>query len=181
MNDFKTFFENYKQKSIAVFPGGSKPPHKGHFKALEYLLQTCDEGVVFIGTQIRDGITAEMAKQIWDIYAKYLPVPVDVQISPVTPVKSVYEFTDANLDKRIVVGAGDKDDDINRYSYFMKNVQKYPFVEVVKIPIQEGGISGSATRQRIQSGDPQVVDYFVPDVVSPEDRNKIKQILGLNN
>lgn len=183
MENFKTFFENYKQESIATYDGGFKPPHKGHFRALEYLLQTCDRGIVFIGTRDRDntGITAEMSKQIWEVYKKYISVPVEINISNVSPVRSVYEFAYENTDKRIVVGTGDKDDDINRYSHFLKNADKYQFVEVKIIPIQEGGISGSKTRERIMSGDPDVVDYFVPDQVTDIDREKIKRILGLNS
>ena len=43
--------------------------------------------------------------------------------------------------------------------------------------MQEGGISGSETREVIQKNIDESLDYFVPDEISIEDRNQIKAIL----
>ena len=137
------------RETIALYPGGYKPPTKGHYHSFDYILQDADRGVIFIGKKERDGITAEQSKQIWEIYAKYLNKPVEVIISDVTPVKSVYDYADNNKDVNIIVGAGDKDDDVKRYAYFEKNIEKYPLVRVVKIPLQSEGISGTMTRELI--------------------------------
>ena len=80
--------------------------------------------------------------------------------------------------KTLLVGAGAKDEDVKRYAYFEKNVDKYPFVNVVKIPMQEGGISGSETRKMIQQDVDESLDYFVPEEISIEDRDQIKSILA---
>jgi hypothetical protein len=137
-----------------------------------------DKGVIFIGKKERDGITAEQSKQIWEIYAKYLNKPIEVIISDVTPVKSVYDYADNNKDVNIIVGAGDKDDDVKRYEYFEKNIEKYPLVRVVKIPMQAEGISGTMTRELINSDINKAIEYFTPDVLSTEDKANIKQILN---
>ena len=123
------------------------------------------------------GITAEQSKQIWEIYAKTLGKPVEVVISNVTPVKSVYDYADNNKDLNIIVGAGDKDDDVARYSYFEKNVETYPLVRVVKIPIQSEGISGTMTRELIAQDIDKAIEYFVPSSVSTDDRSKIRDLL----
>lgn len=166
------------QPTVALYPGGYKPPTKGHYHSFDYILQDADKGVIFIGKKERDGITAEQSKQIWEIYAKYLGKPVEVIISDVTPVKSVYDYADNNKDVNIIVGAGDKDDDVKRYAYFEKNIEKYPLVRVVKIPLQSEGISGTMTRELIASDIDKAIDYFTPEVLSTEDKANIKQILS---
>ena len=166
------------RETIALYPGGYKPPTKGHYHSFDYILQDADKGVIFIGKKERDGITAEQSKQIWEIYSKYLNKPVEVIISDVTPVKSVYDYADNNKDVNIIVGAGDKDDDVKRYAYFEKNIEKYPLVRVVKIPLQSEGISGTMTRELIASDIDKAIDYFTPEVLSIEDKANIKQILS---
>ena len=39
MRTFREYFEDQEQRveTVAVWPGGFKPPTKGHFAALEYL------------------------------------------------------------------------------------------------------------------------------------------------
>ena len=170
--------EDENTETIALYPGGYKPPTKGHYHSFDYILQDADRGVIFIGKKERDGITAEQSKQIWEIYAKYLGKPVEVIISDVTPVKSVYDYADNNKDVNIIVGAGDKDDDVKRYAYFEKNIEKYPLVRVVKIPLQSEGISGTMTRELIASDIDKAIDYFTPEVLSAEDKANIKQILS---
>jgi phosphopantetheine adenylyltransferase len=174
----KLIAEDENTKTIALYPGGYKPPTKGHYHSFDYILQDADRGVIFIGKKERDGITAEQSKQIWEIYAKYLNKPVEVIISNVTPVKSVYDYADNNKDVNIIVGAGDKDDDVKRYAYFEKNIEKYPLVRVVKIPLQAEGISGTMTRELIASDIDKAIDYFTPEVLSTEDKANIKQILS---
>tara|TARA_B100000214_G_C23767268_1_gene535025 strand:+ start:56 stop:595 length:540 start_codon:yes stop_codon:yes gene_type:complete len=178
MKTFKEYFEQQETRSerIALLPGGFKPPTKGHFNALKYLLDDADKGIVFIGGKQREGITPEQSEQIWNIYTKYFSKPVDVIYVP-NPVRAVYEFADNNLEKTLLVGAGEKDEDVKRYAYFTKNVDKYPFVNVVKIPMQEGGISGSETRKMIQQDVDESLDYFVPEEIGIKGREQIKDIL----
>ena len=174
----KIITENDQRETIALYPGGYKPPTKGHYHSFDYILQDAERGVIFIGKKERDGITADQSKQIWEIYAKYLNKPVEVIISDVTPVKSVYDYADNNKDVNIIVGAGDKDDDMKRYAYFEKNIEKYPLVRVVKIPLQAEGISGTMTRELIASDIDKAIDYFTPEALSTEDKTDIKQILS---
>ena len=179
MKTFLEYFEDMETRvdRIALLPGGFKPPTKGYFNALRYLLDDADRGVVFIGGKEREGITPEHSEQIWNIYSKYIDKNIEVIHVP-NPVKAVYDFADANLDKTLLVGAGEKDEDVKRYKYFQDNVEKYPYVNVVKIPMQEEGISGSETREVIQQDVDDALDYFVPEEVSIEDRDQIKAILA---
>ena len=178
MKTFREFYEDQEQQdAVALMPGGYKPPTKGHFGAFLYLLQDASKGVVVIGNKDRDGITAEQSKAIWDIYAKYAGKPVEVVLAPISPVKSVYDYADANPDKKIIVGAGAKDEDVKRYAYFEKNADKYPLVNVVKIPIQAEGISGTKTRELIAQDIDEAIAYFAPPELSETDKDAIKAIL----
>jgi len=107
MKTFREYFEDMESRSerIALLPGGFKPPTKGHFNALRYLLDDADKGIVFIGGKAREGITPEQSEKIWNIYAKYFDKPVQVVYVP-NPVRAVYDFADENLDKTLLVGAG---------------------------------------------------------------------------
>lgn len=175
--NFTQYVDSQNSNSVALLPGGFKPPTKGHYNALKYLLNNASEGIIFIGNKDRDGITAEQSKKIWEVYAKTLGKPVSVEISQISPVKSVYDYADANPDKVIKVGAGAKDEDIKRYAYFEKNKEKYPLVEVKKIPIQSEGISGTLTRKLVGEDLDEAIKYFVPDEVSDEGREMIRLIL----
>jgi len=180
MINFKQFLERLENaETIAVLPGGFKPPTNGHFQALESILQNADKGVVFIGRSPRDGIDQDMAYQIWNIYAPYLSKPIKIIKSPVTPVQSTYDLAVEHNNVNLIVGAGAKDGDITRYNSFIKNPEKYPHVEIVQIDIQSGGISGTKVREMIAMKDPTVVDYFVPSQIRETDKERIKSILGI--
>tara|TARA_R110002110_G_scaffold717_5_gene2734 strand:- start:1644 stop:2189 length:546 start_codon:yes stop_codon:yes gene_type:complete len=178
MNTFKEFYtETSPHRSTALLPGGFKPPTRGHFNALQYMLDNAEDGIVFIGKKERNGITAEMSKQIWDIYAKYCKRPITVVIADVSPVRSVYEYVDANIDKAVIVGAGSKEEDVKRFEYFEKHVDKYPLVHILTIPMQSQGVSGSETRRLIASNIDDALEYFIPDELNETDRDLVKNIL----
>ena len=181
MQTFREYFEDQEhlrdKDRVALMPGGYKPPTKGHFKAFKYLLEDADSGIVIIGNKDRDGITAEQSKAIWDIYAKYMGKPVEIELAENSPVRTVYEFADNNKEVNIIVGAGNKDEDVKRYEYFTKNIDKYPLVSVIKIPMQEDSISGSKTRALIASNLDEAIAYFVPNELSESDKDAVKNIL----
>jgi len=172
----KYIAEGTLNKTIAIFPGGFKPPHKGHFDAFKYLLKDADEGIVILGKKERDGIDVEHAKEIWKVYERFISKPVTVEVAPISPIRSVYEWVDENKDiySKIIVGAGVEDQ--KRCSYFEKNKDKYPNIHIVKIPPQYGRISGTETRKNISN-----LDYWLPEPVlgNISAINKIKHTLNI--
>lgn len=190
LETIERFSPSSSGKTYAILPGGFKPPHKGHFNALAYILEEATNGIVFIGKSERDGITAEQSKQIWDIYAKYLGKPVEVSIADVSPVKSAYEFVDQHKQDNVIVGVGPEENpaELKRYDFFRKHADEFPLVKIVNIPAMHNRISGTKTRQLINSGSSDAVDYFVPkvtkggkevDLLSATDKDSIAKILGL--
>lgn len=165
MKSFKQYFLEQAEDSVAIFPGGFKPPTKGHFNAFNYILQRAKRGIVYIGNQTRNNVTPEMSKAIWDIYSKYIPKPIEVIISADTPITSTYKFAEKNPNINIYVGKGIKDLDDTRFNSFEKNKEKYPLVDVITIKEQAGGISGTITRQKLQVDIDDALEYFLPDII----------------
>lgn len=173
-------FKPSSAETVAILPGGFKPPHRGHFSGLKYLLEEADKGIVFIGKRERDGfgITPEQSKQIWEIYKKYLNKPVEVYISERTPVVSTYEYADSHKNTNIIVGAGPGDE--GRYNYFKQNIDQYPLVKVINIPPMHNRISASQIRGMLQRKDSNVFNYFLPEGITAKDKNTIAKILKFN-
>lgn len=178
MKTFKLFFEQTQGETIVLYPGGFKPPTKGHFEVLKDLLQGADKGIVFIGAKVRDGIDQDMSYQIWEIYKKYLDKPIEIEKVP-QPVAAVYDYARNNFYDKLLFGIGKKPGDISRADTLRKNPDKYPNLEVKEVEIKGEGISGTKTRERISAKDPNVINYFVPSEVSKEDKIKIKDILNI--
>ena len=178
-------FKPTQGKTVAILPGGFKPPHKGHFEALNYLLEEADSGVVFIGKGVRDNITAEQSKQIWDIYTKHLGKQVAVLVAEVSPIKSTYAYADEHKDENIIVGVGPEEDpaELKRYDFFRKHPEQFPLVKITNIPPMHDRISGTKTRELINNKSPKAIDYFIPkqggrDLLSADEKTKIAKILG---
>ena len=167
--------EGIVEGPVAILPGGFKPPHKGHFSALLHLIeQGARAAIVYIGAPCRDNVTCDQSKQIWEIYSKHVKIPVDIEIVP-NPVRAVYEFTDKNPDIHTIIGAGEED--MKRWSYFEKNADKFPNVQLVAIPPQFGRISGSDTRANLCGDSPEL--NFIPADLPCNDVADIAQILGV--
>jgi hypothetical protein len=100
------------EPAIAFYPGGFKPAHRGHFAAAKQLAAKpyINQVKVVIGHGLRDGITAEQSKAIWDLYLKAEPNPkISVEISPdKSPIKPLFSYF-ADLDNRGYVAGGKKE------------------------------------------------------------------------
>jgi ATP sulfurylase len=180
--DYYLYLEQ-ASKSIVILPGGFKPPHKGHFEALKYLLKNSNsnKAIVFVGKKERDGINQDQALQIWNIYKRY--IPADVEIVAVTgadkagreatPLSMTYDFIENNKDvySGFVVGAGEED--MARFKGLEKDKLKYPNTKVISIPPQFNRISGTQSRQEIKQGKIN----FMPDEVV--EKKEVAKILGI--
>jgi ATP sulfurylase len=181
-NEYFLFFEQ-TNKSLVILPGGFKPPHKGHFEALNYLLKQAkgNNAIIFVGKKERDGITQDQAVKIWNIYKRYIPAAVDVVAvtgadkagREATPLSMTYDFIENNKDNyaAFIVGAGEED--MARFKGLERDKVKYPNTRIISIPPQFGRISGTNVRSKLKEGN---VD-FIPDVVA--EKAEIKNILGI--
>jgi len=168
---------------VALYAGGFKPPHLAHFANAKFLSNQADKIVVFIGPKIREGVTvtAEQSKAIWQIYAKYLDVPVDIQVSKVTPVLDTYEWIDANQDKVTKIVTGAMADEMKKFAGIEKGKAKgtYQNVEIKELPVvaNEEDDKFSATDIRT-SEDFLLSGKWIPSEVSKQDRQAIVNIIA---
>ena len=109
-------------KSIALIPGGFKPPTLGHFYLVDEIAKRPEvsKAIVLIGHKDRDGITKEESEQIWNIYKKYLPSNVEIQISqkpsPISDINSIIKNDPTNFYFPVVGVRGEEDmGDLKRF------------------------------------------------------------------
>ena len=168
---------------VALYAGGFKPPHLAHFANAKFLSNQADKIVIFIGPKIREGvkITAEQSKAIWEIYAKYLDVPVEVYVSKVTPILDIYEWIDANQDRVTNIITGAMADEMKKFTGIAKGKEKgkYQNVEIKELPVvpNEEDNKFSATDIRT-SEDFLLSGKWIPSEVSKQDRQAIVNIIA---
>ena len=169
-----------QSNTVALYAGGFKPPHKAHYENARLLGDQADKLIIFIGPKIREGveITAQQSKAIWEIYAKYLATPVDIQISQVTPIKDIYDWVDQNQDKVDKIVTGTMADERGKFSYFTKNKDKYQKVELIDLPVivAKEDDKFSATEIR-KSEDYLLSGKWIPSVISKQDKQTIIDIV----
>lgn len=163
---------------VALYAGGFKPPHLAHFENAKFLSTKADKIIIFIGPKIREGvkITAEQSKAIWEIYANYINVPMEIHISKVTPILDTYEWIDANQDKVTEIITGAMADEMGKFSGIEKKKKKgeYKNVEVKELPVitnkEDDKFSATDIRKSeefLSSG------KWIPKIVSKEDKQTI--------
>jgi len=114
-----------KEPGIAFYPGGFKPPHKGHFAAAQQLAAKpyITQVRVLIGHGERGGITAQQSKAIWDLYLKAQPNPkINVEIAKNnSPIRDIYQWFADDLNRKAYVAAAGKEADDLKYFEGLKN------------------------------------------------------------
>ena len=140
-----------EKRTVAVYGGGFKPPTAGHFEVVETAIKknpNIDKFIILIGGKERDGVTPEESILIWDIYKQYLPVNVEVKLSPKPPIQAVYNYAKEHPEEDVifVIGAREgNEDDFKDIALRTKSVDKYPNLRVETV-VTQGGASGTAAR-----------------------------------
>jgi len=171
------------QDGIALVPGGFKPPTIGHFALVDEVAKYpgVDKVIVLIGHKTRDGVTKEESKAIWDIYKKYLPSNVEIQIadnaSPISDVGSLIKNNPDIMYYPVVGIRGEMDlGDLKRFDS-MKG--KYENFKPIVIRSEEGEdrISGTNTRAALIGGEKERFQKYLPTELSDEEKDKVWNIL----
>ena len=167
-------------KTVAIYAGGFKPPHKVHYENAKVLGNQADKLVIFIGPVVREGvpITAEQSKAIWEIYAKYLATPVEIRISEKTPILDTYLWIDDNQDKVDKIITGTTADEMKKFSGIIKNKEKYPKVELMELPIITAKEDDKFSASVIRSSESYLTSgKWIPSVISQQDKQAIIDIV----
>lgn len=160
---------------IGLYGGGFKPPHRGHFYVAKELAKDVNSIKIYIGAKIREGetVTAQQSKEIWEVYAKYLGKPTEIEIAPITPILSVYKEIEANQNNHYVVIASKEDTD--RYKALVDNKKGLYDKAKLKLvdTINEEKLSATLIRtdaEYLKTG------QWMPEELSADDK---KTVLGI--
>ena len=172
------------EDSIALVPGGFKPPHAGHYQLAAWAGNHpgVDKAIVLVSPKPRGIIGPEQSKQIWEIYRDRLGGNFDVQISGEnSPVGATYEFVDndAQPGQTIYVIKGEKDRGDERFKAMSGRKEGVEVKELVS-PSFAGGISGTVMRDEfIKKGNKEGFQAALPKDLPQEDKDKIWDIVSI--
>ena len=168
------------KQGIALVPGGFKPPTAGHFYLASEIAKRpeVNKVIILIGHKDRDGVTKDESLAIWNIYKKYLPNNIEIQIadsnSPVQDVNSIIKNNPENFYLPVVGVRGEFDlKDIKRFDS-MKD--KYNNFEPIVIHGDQG-VSGTKARVALIDNNFENFQRYLPVELNDEERNKIWSIL----
>ena len=174
-------------EKIALLPGGFKPPHAGHYNMAKWLAANTDADsiVIRVGSKERGGITREMSLKLWGLYRESDPdsPPLSILASENnSPIADVYDFIEQEAPEgsKIYLGAGEKDKEDSRYNNINKFADpKNIDFEIVLVPPQSGGVSGTEMRGFINDGDKENFQKYLPEHLTPEQKDEAWKIVTI--
>jgi phosphopantetheine adenylyltransferase len=174
-------FTEAQMKSVALVPGGYKPPTSGHFYLVNEMAKRSEinEVIVLIGHKVRDGITAEQSLAIWEIYKNHLPSNVTIHVAEAkSPILDIHKIIGENPQNFYfpVVGVRSEADqnDIKRFDSLSK---KYTNFKTIVLP-GNPDVSGTKARQAIMEGNHDVLKHYLPDTLNDTERQQVVDILN---
>ena len=167
---------------VGVIGGGFKPPHVGHYELANQALKQVpdlDKLIIYVGKNIRDGITQDQSVAIWNLYKDSLGSKVEIVPASKPPIGHIYSYASKNPEDQVYwfLGARDEEDEADiadRTSYLEKNREKYPNLNVEVIKSTGTDVSGTAARKALRAGDRESFFEALPDEV---DKDKVYDIV----
>ena len=96
-----------KEKVVALFGGGFKPPTKGHLEVVQQGLQQNPEVTevkILVGSGKRDGFTQSQSVKIWNFYNDIGFISKPATIIPVSSPFSYYkEYLEKNPNDKVYI------------------------------------------------------------------------------
>ena len=190
--------------ATALYPGGFKPPHRGHFEVVQKLLnnthggkiydkdtaqdvaaqamsggsdkvESIDKVVVFVGAVSRNGITKDISTAIWKTYAKYLGNVV-IESQAANPMQAASSYAKERPEEKFyaVTGIRDEDDAAD-----LKRITSFKNRENVQglVFAAPGGTRATDLRQAVLSGSLDRVRDFFPKQLSRDELSKTISML----
>jgi nicotinamide mononucleotide adenylyltransferase len=162
--------EGLSERTVAIYPGAFKPPHKGHLEVVQIALSKADEVIILISKADRNGVQVGQSLKIWELLLKSLGADasrVKIQVAKSeSPVKDVYKTVEEFPTTKFLAlyGKGES----KRFS----NLSKYPNVEIIdtgEFKRQYENISATNLRAAIKANDIGEISSFYPQTIKPQD------------
>lgn len=185
-----------QEQKVAIVPGSFKPPHKGHYAMIKHYSELVGpQGTVFVFVSKPSAksqrvsvngkvISPEVAKKILEIYCSNLP-NVEIEITPVSPVKSCYDIGERIESGVLVFGCSKKDNDIKRFNQIKSYIENKnpnlivmdPQTTAVDVLTSDDGVV-SATDFRNSLDDPEKMKEFMPDHLNDGMKEEVIKLLN---
>lgn len=153
------------QAGPCLYPGAFRPPHKGHFEAVQWLAsQTYITKVyVIISPKDRGNITAQDSLYVWQEYLRDDPNPkIEIELSQEdSPVEDVYRYMSVNSTADPVYAAAGQDD-IDAGIFQSIQATFSGRLKIITIPTMSSGISSTEMRNDIEAGDYDAFTKLIP-------------------
>ena len=152
------------KKTIAIFPGAFKPPHKGHFEVVKQLLNKADEVVVLVSPKTREGVDADESVKVWELYKTILDGTVEIRLSEGSPIREAYNVVKDNPDTNFILATGKGE--IERF----KSALQFPNVEVFDAGQLAGeGVNATGLRKALSANNATEIQQYIPSGIKVED------------
>ena len=190
--------------ATALYPGGFKPPHRGHFEVVQKLLSNTHNGkiytfddretagqaalkgdkdkvekidkvVIFIGEKDRNGISKDTSKKIWEIYNKYLG-NVEIYSEVPNPMANASAYAKSRPDEKFYAVAGIRGEEDIADLRRITSFKNRDNVEGL-VFAAPGGTRATDLRQAVLSGSLDKVRDFFPKQLSRLELSKIINML----
>ena len=178
--------EGGEGQTIALFPGGFKPPHSGHFQAAEAGMNKADKVYVIVSEKERDGITFDISRWLWEKYiAKYgyqgrmiCVGHTELVKGSRSPIQTTYDYV-KKLDPgtNVVLVLGKKDIEDGRYAGVGKDRED---LSVSMYAVKFGGISGTKMRNFAKDGDAISFMKNLPAKFNNDERKEMYEMVKSN-
>jgi hypothetical protein len=149
------------------YVGKFKPPNKGHYDALKYLISKpyLQQVKIIISNKPIDNITGEESVDIWNMYMESDPtVKVKIKLSDeVSPVVDVIHYLDGKPPSTSIYVAVGEDDD-QGYLQALQNKYGAERVKEVIFPKENGIVTSTQVRSIISDGDYETFKQTIPTV-----------------
>ena len=173
-----------EEKTVAIYAGGFKPPTKGHFQVIKQALEEhpdIDELLIYIGKKERGGITQAQSLLVWEIYANYLPLKVELIPTSTPPIKAVYNYAKNNPETNVlwIIGAREGDEeDFGDIASRTKAINNYPNIALA-VTVTTTGASGTAARNAANISIEKLTP-LLPSVISDKEAVEVYNIITNN-
>jgi hypothetical protein len=152
-------------KTVALYPGAFKPPHKGHFEIVQRLSKVADEVLIIISAIAREGVTAEQSLSAWKTYLPLLPKAKLVISDKPSPVSYVYNVIKENPTTNFIVAFGKGEEE--RFKALLDKT-KYSNVKVYDAGNIED-LSATNFRNALKLKDQVAINKFLPQGIDIND------------
>lgn len=181
-------------KTIAIIPGSFKPPHLGHLKLIEKLLENKNIDKIYIivsgkprgvNTLKDNYITVEQSIPIWKIYLKNLGDNVLDKVEVVrsvtdSPITMGYYIANKELKKgdKLILVKSSKDVKNKRFDSYNELSRKGIKINYLVIK-QFKKLSSTNMRHSIKYKNKKELSKFFPDGLTEKDKKEIYMILEI--